>query len=66
MGKDFEARLDATVDATPEQVWDAIAKALSEALPDARYRTLPGQTHMVKADAVAPSVKEFLAAASTR
>jgi uncharacterized protein YndB with AHSA1/START domain len=25
MGKEFETRLDATVDATPEQIWDAIA-----------------------------------------
>ena len=38
------------------------AKALSEALPKATYRTLPGQTHMVKADAVVPPVKEFLSA----
>ena len=37
------------------------AKALSEALPKARYRTLPGQTHMVKAAVVAPAVKEFFA-----
>jgi pimeloyl-ACP methyl ester carboxylesterase len=37
------------------------AKALSEALPKADYRTLPGQTHMVKAAALAPAVKEFLA-----
>ena len=37
------------------------AKALSEALPKAQYRTLPGQTHMVKAGAIAPVVKEFLA-----
>jgi pimeloyl-ACP methyl ester carboxylesterase len=36
------------------------AKALSEALPKAQYRTLPGQTHMVKAAVVAPAVKEFL------
>lgn len=36
------------------------AKALSEALPKAGYRTLPGQTHMVKAAVVAPVVKEFL------
>lgn len=36
------------------------AKALSEALPQAEYRTLPGQTHMVKAAVVAPAVKEFL------
>ena len=38
------------------------AKALSDALPKAKYRTLPGQTHMVKAAAVAPVVKEFLSA----
>lgn len=42
------------------------AKALSEALPDARYRTIPGQTHMVKADAIVPAIKEFLAPATTR
>lgn len=39
------------------------AKALSEALPQAQYRTLPGQTHIVKAAALAPAVKDFLAAA---
>jgi pimeloyl-ACP methyl ester carboxylesterase len=38
------------------------AKALSAALPKAQYRTLPGQTHMVKAAALAPAVKEFLTA----
>jgi pimeloyl-ACP methyl ester carboxylesterase len=36
------------------------AKALAQALPKARYRTLPGQTHMVKASVLAPAVKEFL------
>jgi hypothetical protein len=36
------------------------ARALSEALPKADYRTLPGQTHMVKAAALAPAVKDFL------
>ncbi|MGX6608314.1 alpha/beta fold hydrolase [Micromonosporaceae bacterium Da 78-11] len=36
------------------------AKALSEALPKAEYRTLPGQTHMVNAAVVAPAVKQFL------
>lgn len=36
------------------------AKALSEALPKASHRTLPGQTHMVKATVVAPVVNEFL------
>ena len=37
------------------------AKALSETIPKADYRTLPGQTHMVKAAILAPAVKEFLA-----
>ncbi|HEY0002507.1 MAG TPA: alpha/beta hydrolase [Actinoplanes sp.] len=36
------------------------ARALSEALPKADYRTLPGQTHLVKATVVAPAVKDFL------
>jgi pimeloyl-ACP methyl ester carboxylesterase len=36
------------------------AKALSTALPKADYRTLPGQTHMVKASVLAPAVKDFL------
>jgi pimeloyl-ACP methyl ester carboxylesterase len=37
------------------------AKALSRTLPKADYRTIPGQTHIVKAAALAPAVKEFLA-----
>ena len=37
-------------------------RALADALPDARYRTLPGQNHMVKAQAVAPVLTEFFAA----
>ena len=36
------------------------ARALSDALPKAEYRTLPGQTHMVKPAAIGPAVKEFL------
>ncbi len=32
---------------------------LAEALPDASYRTLPGQTHMVKPQAIAPVLTEF-------
>ena len=36
------------------------AKALAQALPKARYQTLPGQTHMVKASVVGPAVKQFL------
>lgn len=38
------------------------ARAFSEALPKAQYRTLPGQTHLVKAPVVGPAVKEFLSA----
>jgi pimeloyl-ACP methyl ester carboxylesterase len=38
------------------------AKALAETLPKADYRTIPGQTHMVKAAAIAPAIKEFLGA----
>ncbi|MGW4948569.1 alpha/beta fold hydrolase [Actinoplanes sp. NPDC004185] len=38
------------------------ARALSEALPKAEYRTLPGQTHLVKPAALAPVVKEFFSA----
>ena len=33
--------------------------ALADALPDARYRTLPGQTHMVKPQAIAPVLTGF-------
>jgi pimeloyl-ACP methyl ester carboxylesterase len=36
------------------------ARAFSQALPKAGYRTLPGQTHIVKATALAPAVTEFL------
>ncbi|MEU4238453.1 alpha/beta fold hydrolase [Actinoplanes sp. NPDC026619] len=37
------------------------AKAFSEALSKADYRTLPGQTHIVKPAALAPAVRDFLA-----
>jgi pimeloyl-ACP methyl ester carboxylesterase len=37
-------------------------RALADALPDARYRTLPGQNHMVKPQAVAPVLTEFFLA----
>jgi pimeloyl-ACP methyl ester carboxylesterase len=34
-------------------------RALADALPDATYRTLPAQNHMVKAQAIAPVLTEF-------
>jgi pimeloyl-ACP methyl ester carboxylesterase len=34
-------------------------RALADALPDARYRTLPVQTHMVKPQVIAPVLTEF-------
>jgi pimeloyl-ACP methyl ester carboxylesterase len=37
-------------------------RALADALPDAAYRTLPGQNHMVKAQAIAPVLTEFFTA----
>lgn len=38
------------------------ARALSEALPKAEYRTIPGQTHIIKAAALAPAIKQHLTA----
>jgi len=35
-------------------------QALAEALPNAEYRTLAGQTHMLKPEAIAPVLVEFL------
>lgn len=37
------------------------ARAVAEALPNARHRTLEGQTHMVKATIHAPVLREFFA-----
>jgi hypothetical protein len=34
-------------------------RALANVLPDAMYRTLDGQTHMVKPKALAPVLAEF-------
>jgi hypothetical protein len=33
--------------------------ALADLLPAARYRTLPGQNHMVKAEVLAPALIDF-------
>src|SRR5207244_7410140 len=35
-------------------------RALADVLPNAELRVLPGQTHMIKAKAVAPALVEFL------
>ncbi|RBM10327.1 alpha/beta hydrolase [Prauserella sp. PE36] len=35
-------------------------KALADLLPGAEYRTLPGQTHMIKAKVLAPVLADFL------
>ena len=37
-------------------------RALADGLPDATYRTLPGQNHMVKPQAIAPILTEFFLA----
>jgi pimeloyl-ACP methyl ester carboxylesterase len=37
-------------------------RALADALPDAQYRTLPGQNHMVKPQAIAAVLAEFFLA----
>ena len=37
-------------------------RALADALPDATYRTLPGQNHMVEAQVIAPVLTEFFTA----
>jgi pimeloyl-ACP methyl ester carboxylesterase len=44
-------------DSTPN--WHAGAQGIAGALPHARYRTLPGQTHMVAPDALAPVLLDF-------
>lgn len=37
------------------------SRSLAEVLPNARYHTLPGQSHNVSMEALAPVIKEFLA-----
>ncbi|WP_166347177.1 alpha/beta fold hydrolase [Phytoactinopolyspora limicola] len=44
---------------SPDWMRDA-QRALADVLPDAEYRTLAGQTHLLKPDAVAPVLTEFL------
>jgi hypothetical protein len=41
-------------------------RRLADVLPNAEHHVLPGQTHMVKAKALAPVVAEFLAAGASR
>jgi pimeloyl-ACP methyl ester carboxylesterase len=41
-------------------------RGLSSVLPNATYRTLPGQTHMIKAAALVQPLVEFLKAATVR
>lgn len=43
---------------SPDWMRNGVA-ALAQVLPSAEYRTLPGQTHIVKAAALAPVLKEF-------
>jgi len=47
---------------SPQWIRNAM-KSLSAILPNARYRTLDGQTHMVVAARQAPVIKDFLAGA---
>ena len=37
-------------------------QALARTLPHATYRTLPGQTHMVKTEVLAPALQAFFTA----
>lgn len=43
-----------------EPFFATAARALVDALPDATYRTLPGQEHGLEPDALAPVLIEFL------
>ncbi|SED50255.1 Pimeloyl-ACP methyl ester carboxylesterase [Amycolatopsis tolypomycina] len=46
---------------SPDWMRNGVA-SLAKVLPSAEYRTLPGQTHIVKAPALAPVLKEFFLA----
>lgn len=41
-------------------------RALADALPDAEYRVLPGQNHMVRPQAIAPVLADFYARSDSR
>lgn len=69
-GKPLDARRWAAVSApalvldggkSPQYMRNA-ARAMSEALPGARYATVEGQTHLVNAKALAPHLRDFLGA----
>lgn len=49
----------AGADSTPN--WHEGAQGIAGALPNARYRALPGQTHAVAPDALAPVLLDFFA-----
>jgi pimeloyl-ACP methyl ester carboxylesterase len=44
---------------SPDYLRNAM-RALTDVVPSGEHRTLPGQTHMVKAPVIAPVVREFL------
>jgi len=44
--------------------WQDAMKQLADALPNAQHHTLPGQTHMVKANVLAPMLVEFFGASA--
>jgi hypothetical protein len=46
---------------SPDWMRNGVA-SLAKVLPSAEYRTLPDQTHIVKAPALAPALKEFFLA----
>jgi pimeloyl-ACP methyl ester carboxylesterase len=50
------------IDGGKSPVWMRnAARELAGVLPNARYETLPGQTHMVKASALVPALRNFFA-----
>ncbi|HXV92585.1 MAG TPA: hypothetical protein VD813_04750, partial [Pseudonocardia sp.] len=48
------------------EVLTAPARAVADVLPNAEYRVLPGQTHMVSPKVLGPVLAEFLAGADRR